>query len=355
MHRILAINPGSTSTKISIYEDEKEILTKSLRHEKETEKFSKVIDQLDFRKGLILDFLKEANFEPDDFSAIIGRGGLLHPVPGGTFRVNEDMLEDLASAKYGSHASNLGGILAHTLADGKIPAYIADPVVVDEKIPEARYSGWPEIERICISHPLNQKAVAKLWARNRGGRYQDFNFIVAHMGGGLSVGAHEKGRIIDVNNALDGDGPFSAERSGGLPMRGMMDLFYSGKYPQRKDLNDTLVGKAGLYAYLGTKDGVEIVKRIEVGDEKAIEVIKAQAYQVAKEIGSCAAVLKGDVDAIILTGGLAYNKYFTDWIGERVSFIAELAVYPGEVEMQALTLAALEALRGECEVIEYQK
>lgn len=355
MQRILVINPGSTSTKIAIFEGDQEISTRSLRHEKETEKYEKVVDEMDFRQGLIEDFLAEESYKLEDFSAIIGRGGLLKPITSGTYAVSQDMLDDLASCQYGEHASNLGGILAHKLAGGRVPAYIADPVVVDEKIPEARYSGLPGYERICISHPLNQKAVAKRWAKENGGKYQDFNFIVAHMGGGLSVGAHEKGRMIDVNNALDGDGPFSAERAGGMPVRAMLDIFYSGKYPTRESLYKTLVGNGGLQAYLGTKDGIKIVQQIEAGDEETIAVIKAQAYQVAQEIGACAATLKGDVDAIILTGGLAYNEHFTKWISEYVSFIADIVIYPGENEMQALALAALEALNGETETKEYTK
>lgn len=355
MQLILAINPGSTSTKIAIFDGDKELASQSLRHEKETEQYSKVIDELDFRQELIQKFLDENDYKLADFAAIVGRGGLLRPIPSGTYEVNADMIDDLSSAKYGAHASNLGGILAHRLADGKIPSFIADPVVVDEKIPEARYTGIPGYERVAISHPLNQKAVAKVWAKKQGGKYQDYNFIVAHMGGGLSVGAHEHGRIIDVNNALDGDGPFSAERAGSMPVRAMLDLCYSGQYPTREALYKTLVGHGGLFAFLGTKDGIKIVEQIEAGDEKTIEVIKAQAYQVAKSIGACAAALKGKVDAIILTGGLAYNQYFTQWISEYVSFIADVVLYPGEMEMQALAIACLEALNGECEIKQYTK
>lgn len=354
MHRVLVINPGSTSSKIAVFDDQKEVFTRSIRHEAETEKYPNIMDQMDFRKGLILTALQEENIPLESLSAVVGRGGLLHPMEGGTYHVTPAMLEDLSSCRYGEHASNLGGILADAIAKPLgVPAYIADPVVVDEKIPEARLSGWPGIERLCISHPLNQKAVAKRYAREHNGKYQDFNFIVAHMGGGLSVGAHEHGRIIDVNNALDGDGPFSAERTGGLPLRGVMDMCFSGEYT-RHSLQKAFIGHGGLYAYLGTKDGLEIIKRIEAGDEKTIAVIKAQAYQVAKEIGGCAAALKGKVDAILLTGGLAYNKYFTDWIKERVEFIAEVVLYPGEDEMGALALAACEALTGEIQCKRYE-
>lgn len=353
MFRILVINPGSTSTKISVYEDEKNAFTRSIRHEAETEKYPGLDEQLGFREKMILDTLKEEKYELKDMDAIVGRGGLLHPVIGGTYLVNEDMLSDLQKSRYGWHASNLGAILADRFARPLgIPCYIADPVVVDEKIPEARYSGFPGIERLSIDHPLNQKAMAKRYAREHGKKYADMNFVIAHMGGGLSVNAHQRGRIVDGDNALDGDGPFSAERSGGLPLRGVLDMAFSGKYT-RESIQATLVGHGGLYAYLGTKDGLEIARRIDSGDKKAAEVIRAMALQVAKSIGACAAVLKGKVDAIIITGGLAYLEPLTAGIEELVEWIAPVVLFPGEDEMGALALAAREVLSGETEALVY--
>lgn len=353
MSKILVINPGSTSTKIAVYEGDKSVFFRSIRHEAESSKIPKIMDQLDFRLQLIREVLTEAEINLLDLDAIIGRGGLLHPMEGGTYKVSQDMIDDMANCRYGEHASNLGAIIAAKLAEGlPIPVFIADPVVVDEMIPEAKFSGWPEFERIAISHPLNQRAVAKRFARDQGKNYEDMNFIVAHMGGGSSFGAHRQGRIIDVNNALDGDGPFSAERTGSLPLRSVLDFCYSGKHT-REEAQRLFIGQGGLYAYLGTKDGVEIGKRLEAGDEKTKMLIRAMAYQTAKEISSLGAVFSGEVDAILLTGGLAYMKPLTDLITERVQYLAPVHVFPGEDEMSALALAAEEVLSGELEAKEY--
>lgn len=347
-YRILAINPGSTSTKIAIFDDEKLVMEETLRHPtEEINKYPHIFDQYDFRKNVILDTLNEKGINLTKLSAVVGRGGLLKPMEGGTYSVGEAMIEDLKVGVLGEHASNLGGIIAQEIA-GKlnIPAFIVDPVVVDEMHAVARISGMPELDRKSIFHALNQKAVARRASTEMNRRYDDCNFIVAHMGGGISVGAHEKGRVIDVNNALDGEGPFSPERSGGLPVGDLVKLCFSGKL-SHGDLKKKIKGQGGLVAYLNTNDGREVTRMIAEGHPDAELIYKAMAYQVAKEIGMCAAVLKGNVDAVILTGGLAYDKTFISWITERVSFIGNVIVYPGEDEMSALALGGLRVLRGE--------
>ncbi|MDH8679850.1 butyrate kinase [Fusibacter bizertensis] len=346
--RILAINPGSTSTKIAIYDNEKEVFETTLRHSnEEIDKYEKITDQYDFRKEVILKALGENDINLTKLSAVVGRGGLLKPIKGGTYAVNELMIQDLIAAQMGEHASNLGGMIANEIASQlNIPAFIVDPVVVDELEAVARISGMPEIERKSIFHALNQKAVARRFANESNKAYEELNLIVAHLGGGISVGAHEKGRVIDVNNALDGEGPFSPERTGGLPVGDLAKLCFSGKYTHA-DIKKMIKGKGGLVAYLDTNDGRDVVKMIENGDENAKLVFEAMAYQVAKEIGSCAAVLKGKVDAIILTGGLAYGEMLTNWIKARVEFISEVIIYPGEDEMSALAQGGLRVLRNE--------
>ena len=353
-YKILAVNPGSTSTKIAIFEDDKEIFKKKLFHPREElSKFDRIVDQYEFRKEVILQALKEAGFKLEELSAVVGRGGLLRPIPGGTYRVNEAMLHDLKIGLQGEHASNLGGILAYEIAKPYgIPAFIVDPVVVDEMEPIAKISGLPEIERRSIFHALNHKAVARLAAKDLGKKYEEVNLIVVHLGGGISVGVHRKGRVIDVNNALNGDGPFAPERAGGLPVWDAMKLALSGKYTEH-ELKKKLAGQGGIVAYLGTNDMREVEDRVKSGDEKARLIFEAMAYQVAKEIGADATVLKGDVDAIVLTGGLAYSDMFVGWIKERVSFIAPVLVYPGEDEMRALACGALRVLRGEEQPLEY--
>ena len=353
-YRILVINPGSTSTKIGVFDNEMSIFEKTIRHDTNLiNSFDSIIDQHDFRKKIILETLDEEGFNISKLDAVCGRGGLLRPIEGGTYAVNDDMLQDLREGLAGQHASNLGGILAYEIAKAlNIPAYIVDPVVVDELDPIARISGFSLIERKSIFHALNQKAVARRVAKELGKRYEELNIIITHMGGGITVGAHKSGRVIDVNNGLHGDGPFSPERAGTVPAGDLISLCYSGKY-YREELMKKLVGQGGLVGYLGTNDAVAIEKMIEKGDEKAKLIYSAMAYQVAKEIGSASAVLSGKVDAIILTGGLAYGKEFVQEISNRISWIADVIVHPGENELQALAEGALRILRGEEAVREY--
>lgn len=354
-YKMLIINPGSTSTKIGVYEDEKEILVETLRHSsEEIGSFEGIFEQFDFRKDVILNVLKEKNFDINTLDAIVGRGGLLKPIEGGTYAVDDAMLSDLKVGVLGQHASNLGGIIANAI--GKllgVPAFIVDPVVVDELMDVARISGMPEIERISIFHALNQKAVAKRYAKENNKKYEETNLIVAHMGGGISVGAHMNGRVVDVNNALDGEGPFSPERSGGLPVGDLAKMCFSGEYTL-EDIKKKINGKGGFVAYLNTNDAKAVGENVEAGDEKSKLIFEAMGYQVAKEIGKCAAVLSGKVDAIILTGGIAYGKLMVKYIKERVEFICPVVVYPGEDELLALAEGGLRVLRGEEEAKEYK-
>lgn len=354
MRKFLVINPGSTSTKISVYQGEQELHTKSLSHSQdEIKQFAKIFDQFDFRLQLIKGAVEEFGEDLATFDAIIARGGNMRPVVGGTYEVNEEMIKDLEIGVMGQHASNLGGALADALAkEVGLKAYVVDPVVVDEFEPLARISGSPLIQRKSKDHPLNVKAVARLAAKELGGEYKDFNFIVAHMGGGISVSVNKRGRVIDVNNALNGDGPMSPERVGSLPFGDVVELCYSGKY-EKADLMKQFVGRGGLVAYLGTNDGREVVKRIEEGDEEAELIYRALAYQLAKEIGAAATVLNGDVDRICLTGGLAYDDMLTGWIEERVKFIAPVKRYPGEHEMVALVQGVQRVLDGKEQLQQY--
>lgn len=344
--KILAINPGSTSTKIAVFSNEELIFEKTLRHSsQEVGKYEKISDQFEFRKKVIEEALDEGEIKLSDLSAIVGRGGLLRPIEGGTYIVNASMLEDLRVGVLGEHASNLGGIIAKEMGDEvNIPSYIVDPVVVDELIDVARISGIPELDRKSIFHALNQKATARRAAKELNKEYDECNFIVAHMGGGISIGAHEKGKVIDVANALDGEGPFSPERSGGLPVGDLVKMCFSDKYTQ-EDIKKRIKGNGGLVAYLNTNDVREVEARISSGDENAKLIHEAMVYQVCKEIGSCAAVLKGRVDAVLLTGGIAYSKLITDMISKRIEFIADVKVYPGEDEMIALAQGGLRVLR----------
>ncbi|NLM42433.1 MAG: butyrate kinase [Clostridiales bacterium] len=346
--RLLVINPGSTSTKIAVFDNEKPVFEETIRHSnEELAPFATVIDQTQFRKNMILDTLNAKDINITKLSAVIGRGGLLKPIESGIYEVNDAMLKDLKDAERGRHASNLGGIIAYEIASPlHIPAYIVDPVVVDELDDIARITGIPELERISIFHALNQKAVARRLAKDLGKTYEEMNLIVAHLGGGISVGAHKKGRVIEVNNALDGDGAMSPERAGTLPVGGLVKLCYSGKYTY-DEIKKKIVGQGGLVAHLGTNDGREVVRRIEAGDKHAELIYKAMAYQIAKEIGACATVLEGKVEAICLTGGLAYDKLLTGWIKERVRFISQVLIYPGEDEMIALAEGGLRVLRKE--------
>ncbi|QHJ71438.1 butyrate kinase [Planococcus halotolerans] len=347
-YRILVINPGSTSTKIGVFDNDILIMEKTIRHSTEAiNEFPTIIDQYAFRKQTILEALDKEGMNVSKLSAVCGRGGLLRPIEGGTYAVNEAMLADLRKGVSGQHASNLGGIIANEIAAGlNIPAFIVDPVVVDELDPIARISGFSLIERKSIFHALNQKAVARRYAKEKGRRYEDLRLIVTHMGGGITVGVHKEGRVVEVNNGLHGDGPFSPERAGTVPAGDLVELCFSGQY-YRHEIMKRLVGQGGLVSYLGTNDAVTVEKRIQKGDRQAEMVYDAMAYQVAKEIGSASAVLQGKVDAIILTGGLAYGKGFVKAISDRISWIADVAVHPGENELQALAEGAVRVLNNE--------
>jgi len=352
---ILAVNPGSTSTKFALYEEETLIFEKSLTHSLEDiSGFEKITDQFGFRKDLIMKELEERKTDLLRISAIVGRGGLVKPIESGIYKVNYRMMADLKEGLLGQHASNLGGLIADAIAS-ELPnaeAYIVDPVVVDELQPIARISGHPEIERISIFHALNQKAVARMYAASINRKYEELNLIIAHMGGGISVGVHRKGRVIDVNNALNGDGPFSPERSGSLPAGQLVDLCFNGKFTY-KEIKSMLTGKGGMVAYLGTNNFRDVCKRADNGDQKAILIRDAAAYQMGKEIGAAAAVLKGEVDAIILTGGMSHQNGHVNKIKSMVEFIAEVVAYPGEDEIKSLAFNGLLALDGKIEIKKY--
>ena len=347
-YHILAINPGSTSTKLAIYEDEKLVYKESVKHDAiQISKFEHVIDQYEFRMDAIHKAIKKSKVDLSQLNAVVGRGGMLKPIEGGTYEINDEMITYIKQAPRGEHASNLGCIIAKSIADElHIPSFIVDPVAVDEMEDIARFTGMPEIKRDSLFHALNQKAVALKASKDLNKKYSELNLIIAHLGGGISVGVHRKGRVIDVNNALDGDGPMSPERSGSVPMGPLYKMVFSGKYTL-KEIQRKNYGQGGLVAYLGTNDGYEIQQRIKAGDEKAKFIYEVMCYQIAKEIGSGATVLKGNVDAIILTGGLAYDHLAVEMIQERVSFIAPVLVYPGEDEMEALALGGLRVLKGE--------
>ena len=354
-YMILVVNPGSTSTKISVFLDEKEIFTKNINHKiEELSRFNKASDQDIYRMGIIVRELREQNIAVEELDAVVGRGGLLRPIEGGTYTVNEQMAADLKKGILGDHPSNCGGLIASTLSKAlDCKAFIVDPVVVDELEPEARVSGMPLIARKSIFHALNQKAVARDAAQQLGKSYFESNLIIVHLGGGITVGAHRNGRVIDVNNGLDGDGPFSPERSGGVPIGDLIKTAFSGEYTQ-PEMKKLIKGLGGVVAYLGTNDMREVEKRIDKGDEKASLIFKAMAYQVAKEIGAMAAVLNGKVDAIALTGGVAFSEPFVDLIKTRVEFIAPVLMFPGEQEMRALALGGLRVLRKKEQAREYK-
>lgn len=353
-YRILVINPGSTSTKIGVYDNELSVFEKTIRHDvSELDAYENIIDQYEFRKTTILETLDNEGINISKLNAVCGRGGLLKPIQGGTYKVNDEMLHDLRIGYAGQHASNLGGILAYEIASGlNIPPYIVDPVVVDELEPIARISGFDLIERRSIFHALNQKAVARRIAKDLGKKYEDLNLIVTHMGGGITVGVHKQGKVVDVNNGLHGDGPFSPERAGTVPAGDLIDLCFSGQY-FREEIMKKLVGHGGLVGYLGTNNAIEVEKMIKHGDEKAKLIYQAMAYQISKEIGAASAALSGRVDAIILTGGLAYGNEFISEISNRVNWIADVIVQPGENELRALAEGALRVLQGEEKEKEY--
>ena len=343
MYKILVINPGSTSTKFAVFHDEKLVFQQTLRHSgEELKPFPTIASQYEFRKEVLLNCLTE-NQIPLDFDIIVGRGGILKPLNSGVYAITETMKADLLSAKYGEHACNLGGLIASNLANSiGCQAIIADPVVVDEMEDVARLSGHPLFPRISIFHALNQKATARIYANEKQTKYEDLNLILAHLGGGISVGAHRKGKVIDTNNAL-AYGPFSPERSGTISSSALATLCFSGKYTQEQ-VKKMLNGEGGLMAHLGTNEAHVAVERAKNGDKMAQLVLDALAYNVAKEIGAMATVLQGEVDAIILTGGIAYNACITDYITKMVQFIAPVSVYPGEDELWALASNGIHAL-----------
>jgi len=341
---ILVINPGSTSTKIALFnglEQDKEL---ELTHkESELANYKTNLEQLDFRFKTVEKAMKDWNTDISSLSAVIGRGGPLKPLSGGVYKVGQGLIDDLNSGKLVDHASILGGLIAFRIAESaNIPAFIADPVSVDEFTEIARISGTPDLPRLSLSHALNIKAVVAEAANDIDKKPDEMNYIVAHLGGGISIASHEQGRLTDVNNANDG-GPFSPERCGTLPITGLMKLCFSGKYTA-KELKKKLIGKGGIYAYLGTSDVRDVIKMVDEKDEKATLILQAMAYQISKEIGAMATVMKGKVDGIILTGGVAYCEYLVNWVKERVSFIAPVILKPGQNELKALANHAVRAL-----------
>ena len=353
-YKMLIINPGSTSTKIGVFEDETLLFEETLRHTtEEISQYATIVDQKDFRKNIITEFLASKGVELKDINVVVGRGGMLKPIPGGTYPVSDALLEDLKIGKQGQHASNLGGILAREIGDEiGAPSFIVDPVVVDEMEEIARFSGVPELPRTSVFHALNQKAVAKRYAKEVGKSYQDLNLIVVHMGGGVSVGAHKGGRVVDVFNALDGDGAFSPERAGAVPPGALVKMCFSGKYTE-KEVYKKLVGGGGFNAYAGTNDGRVVEERVMQGDKEAEMLYNAFIYQVCKNIGAQAAVLEGNVDQIVVTGGIAYSKLVIAEFTKRIGWIAPLTVYPGEDELLALAQGALRVMNGDEQAMEY--
>ena len=346
-HLILTINPGSTSTKIAVFENEEALFSKKFSHTvQDLMAFEKIIDQTPFRTELIISCLEEESFDIKRLSAVVGRGGLLTPMKSGTYLINDEMVFFLKSSRF-EHASNLGAILAREIADQiNIPAYIVDPVVVDEMSDIAKVTGLPDIERISIFHALNQKAAAREAAKILGKKYEDSNLVVAHLGGGITVGAHNLGAVVDVNNGLNGDGPFTPERAGSIPAWSLIEMATSGRL-NLNQMSKLLTGRGGLVAHLGTNDIEEINRRIQSGDKNAERILAAMVFNISKEIGAMATVLEGNVDAIVLTGGIAYNEDIIEQIRDRVAFLARIIVLPGEDEMRAMALGAGRVLNRE--------
>lgn len=352
---LLVINPGSTSTKVAVFKGHEEIVQTNISHSaEELSPFNGVIDQMEFRYQKIEDFIKKNNYTITDFKAVVARGGLLKPIPSGTYEVDIRMIKDLQSEKYGTHAANLGALIAVNFAkQADISAFVVDPVVVDELAEVARFTGRPEFQRRSLFHALNQKAVAKKYAAQVGKKYEDVNLIIAHMGGGISIGAHQKGKVIEVSNAIDGEGPMSPERTGAVPAQPFAALILEKKW-EMKEIEKALAGRGGLVAHLGTTDVRDVEKMISEGDQKAKLVLDSMLYQVARYIGAAAAVLKGQIDQIILTGGIAHSKYVVQTLKEYTGFLASITVYPGENELEALASGALRVLMGEEKAKEYK-
>ncbi len=352
---IIAINPGSTSTKIAVYKNNLCVFEENIKHSnEELAPYEKITDQFEFRKNVIIARLKTLNLDPEKVKVVMGRGGLVKPIESGVYRMNDAVRRDLLNSPVGEHASNLGGLIAEDLAK-EFPnsqAFITDPVVVDEFDDLARVSGHPEFVRKSVFHALNQKATARRHAMVVGKKYEELKLIVVHLGGGISVGAHKNGRVVDVNHAIGGEGPFSPERAGTVPAIDLLRLSFSGKYTE-KELTKMLIGQGGLIAYLGTNNAYEVEQRVKGGDVYATYIYEAMAYQVSKIIGEMATVMMGQVDGILVTGGVAYDKWFVGKLKERVEWIAPVYVYPGENEMDALAMNALRAIKGEVEIKEY--
>ncbi|MCK9583709.1 MAG: butyrate kinase [Candidatus Cloacimonetes bacterium] len=355
-YRVLAINPGSTSTKIAVHEGHSPLFEKTLRHDPaELEPFAGIIEQYDFRKALVMEAMREHDVDPKSLHAVVGRGGLVRSVKGGTMKISASLMRDLQdTALWGRiHASNLGAFIANAISEElQIPGFIVDPVVVDEFDDIARISGIPEIERKSLFHALNIRYIARLMAKELCKDISQVNLVGVHMGGGISVAAIKGGKVVDVNNALLGMGPFSPQRAGALPIGDLIDMAYSGEYT-KKELNTYLTKTAGLMAYLGTDSGIEVDERIQKGDKKAKLILEAMCYQVSKEIGASAAALSGKVDGIFLSGGLVYNSFIVDQITQRCSFIAKVHLYPGEKEMEALCQGGIRVLTGLEEAMDY--
>lgn len=354
--RILTINPGSTSTKLAVYDNDKVIMSATARHDRaDLDRQGSVLAQKKLRTTTVIDKLSEYGIKPESLDAIAGRGGLLRPIESGVYEINDVMLRDLSSAAAAVHASALGAVIAADIAElsgKKIPAYVVDPIVVDEMDRNAKLSGMPGIERVSIFHALNQKAIAKRCAADIGKNYNNCRFIVAHLGGGVTVGAHRYGRVVDVNDALSGEGSFTPERTGAIPAVPLIEMCYSGEYT-KEEMISRVTKNGGMQSYLGTNDLKAAQKMINYGDEFAALVVDSMAYQVCKEIGAMYAVLEGRVDAIILTGGLAHSSRFTGSIKQRVDTLAPVYVYPGEDEMYSLMAGVLRVLKGEEQPSEY--
>jgi butyrate kinase len=354
---IIAINPGSTSTKIGVFHNKECIFEENIKHSsEELAPYEKITDQFEFRKKAILQKLNGAKVEREKVRVIMGRGGLVYPIESGVYRINDQMKHDLVNSPVGEHASNLGAFIAEDLANDfpNAEAFICDPVVTDEMTEIAHVSGHPLFTRRSVFHALNQKATARRHATAIGKKYEELNLIVAHLGGGISIGAHQDGKVVDVNHAIGGEGPFSPERSGGVSVIDAVKLAYTGKYTE-KEFIKILVGQGGLCAHLGTNNAYEVEQRVKKGEEHATLIYEAMAYQVSKFIGYMAVVLKGKVDGILITGGIAYDKWFIDKLKEYAGWIGPLYIYPGENEMEALAMNALRVIHGEVEVKEYKR
>ncbi|MGM0602615.1 MAG: butyrate kinase [Bacillota bacterium] len=354
-YKILVINPGSTSTKLAVFENKKKLIEENISHShEEMEKFPTIGDQTKMRYSHIMEFLREHNIDINSLSAAVGRGGLLKPLPGGTYNINQKMLETVKSQKYGKHASNLGALLAKKIADTvDIRSFIVDPVVVDEMSETAKITGMPELRNRSIFHALNQREVARNHAEKHGKKYKDMHLIVAHLGGGISVGIHIDGKIVDVNNALGGLGPMSPNRAGSLPAVDLLNLMKKENY-SFEEMEKKIVGNGGLKAHLGTSDLIKVEEMIKNGNKEAELVLSAMSYQIIKEIASLAAVNAGEIDAIILTGGMAHSKSLTGKIIKKIEFIAPVYLYPGEKEMEALAAGGYRVLTGEEKAKDYQ-